>query len=92
MRNHKVLYLALWLPQGQDWELKQLLFLSDHYHIWTPLVLDFLTARVLSPELSGPSAEMMWTIRGLLSNYLPESTSEYGREGLFHICIVILHM
>lgn len=25
--------------QGQDWEVKRLLFLSDHFFIWTPLVL-----------------------------------------------------
>lgn len=45
--------------QGQDWEVKQSLFLSDHFHIWTPAVLACVTESLLSVEPSGPSAERM---------------------------------
>lgn len=45
--------------QGQDWEVKLLLFLSDHFHIWTPLVLVCVTANPLSAKLSGLCAESM---------------------------------
>lgn len=39
--------------RGQDWDVKLFLFLSDHFHIWTALVLLCVTESLLSVEAPG---------------------------------------
>lgn len=85
--NHKVLYLA----PGQDWRVKQLLFLSDLFHVWILLVLVCVTASFLSVAL--PSLQKVWVGALCRSSILKSPTLWLQRKksGLLSVFLSLLH-